>query len=258
MTDIIRAVLVDDEPLAIEGLRRLLAADPRISVVGEASNGKAGLALVISVTPDVVFLDISMPEGNGRDIARSAFALDPAPFIVFVTAHDQYAAEAFDLAVTDYVLKPLGRERVVRAVDRVAAAVRTRGQSVDRGSRGFWVPSSGTVTWLDSSLIDLIDAERDYVRVVTADRSYLLRSTLTEMMDRLDPSKFLRVHRSTIIARSQILGLRHTGKGAWSVQLACGGERPVGRTYLSKLRARPAQSFSPSPKIKNRRTDRFQ
>ena len=225
------AVIVDDEPLAVEGVRRMCAASGLVSIVGEAVDGASGLALIRQVSPQAVFLDITMPGLSGLDVARALRSMSPAPHVVLVTANDHFATEAFDLAVVDYVLKPIDPERLTRAIERVAALSVLR--VADDGV--LWVPYRGTVVRLAISDICRIDAERDYVRVSDAERSYLLRATLSDLAERLHEG-FLRIHRSTMIARDRIAGVRHAGGGSWTAIDLAGEEWPIGRTYLAHVR----------------------
>ena len=239
----LRTLIVDDEPLAVERMQIICAGTLALAVVGTASDGAAALRLIDALTPDLVLLDMTMPELDGLGVARSLGGKADAPAIVFVTAHDSFAVEAFDLDAVYYVLKPVTAERLERAIDRALAR---RGAGSPREASNwiaeFWVPHRSELLRIAAADVTRIDAERDYVRLHLdgsqgSSRSYLLLQTIAGLEARLDPAKFIRVHRSVILRRDRISGLRHDGLGVWSVELA--GEAPVriGRTYLAKVKA---------------------
>lgn len=244
---ILRTLIADDEPLAVERMQIICAGIPALAVVGTANDGAAALRLIDALTPDLVLLDMTMPELDGLSVARRLGGKDNAPAIVFVTAHDSFAVEAFDLDAVDYVLKPVTAERLERAIGR-ALARRGAGapREVSDWIAEFWVPHRSELLRIAADDVTRIDAERDYVRLHLGDnpvtnqggaRSYLLLQTIAGLEARLDPTRFIRVHRSVILRRDRIVGLRHDGLGVWSVELA--GEEPVriGRTYLGKVKA---------------------
>ena len=243
----LRTLIVDDEPLAVERMQIICAGIPALAVVGTASDGAAALRLIDALAPDLVLLDMTMPELDGLSVARRLGGKANSPAIVFVTAHDSFAVEAFDLDAVDYVLKPVTAERLERAIGR-ALARRGAGspREVSDWIAEFWVPHRSELLRIAADDVTRIDAERDYVRLHLAGsqagtqvgaRSYLLLQTIAGLEARLDPTKFIRVHRSVILRRDRIVGLRHDGLGVWSVELA--GEAPVriGRTYLGKVKA---------------------
>ena len=157
--------------------------------------------------------------------------------MIFVTAHEDFAVEAFDLEAIDYVLKPVGVERLERAVVR---ALSRRGAKRGGGGRWleeFWVPHRSELLRIEASQVERIDAERDYVRLHVGDRSYLLLQTIAGLEGRLDPTRFIRIHRSAILRRDRIRGLRHEGLGVWSVELDNGEALRIGRTYLRKVKS---------------------
>ena len=243
----LRTLIADDEPLAVERMQIICAGIPALAVVGTANDGAAALRLIDALTPDLVLLDMTMPELDGLSVARRLGGKENAPAIVFVTAHDSFAVEAFDLDAVDYVLKPVTAERLERAIGRALAR---RGVGTPREVSDwiaeFWVPHRSELLRIAADDVTRIDAERDYVRLHLAGsqagaqaiaRSYLLLQTIAGLEARLDPTKFIRVHRSVILRRDRIVGLRHDGLGVWSVELA--GEEPVriGRTYLARVKA---------------------
>ena len=229
------AIIIDDEPLAIEGLRRMCERTDKVEIIGEAANGQMGIELVNALRPDAVFLDIGMPGMTGLDVAAH-LAAGAAPLIVFVTAFDHFATQAFDLAVIDYVLKPLSRLRLERAIDRIGLAASHRGTAETRATDEFWAPSRGGMVRVSASSIRRISAERDYVLLETADRSYLLRASMTAMENRLDRSTFIRVHRSTIIRGDTVRELRHGGAGVWDAVDDLGNITRIGRKFLPRVR----------------------
>jgi two-component system response regulator AlgR len=241
----LRTLIVDDEPLAIERMQVLCAEIERLSVIGTANDGEAALRLAGKLQPDLVLLDMTMPGMDGLAVAREFGNGGKAPAVIFVTAHEHFAVEAFDLEAIDYVLKPAGRERLERAVDRVLARRGLRkadGPSDGGWLREFWVPHRSELLRIDASQVERIDAERDYVRLHVGQeggesRSYLLLQTIAGLEARLDPEQFIRIHRSTILRRDVIRGLRHEGLGVWSAELENGEALRIGRTYLRKVKA---------------------
>lgn len=239
----LRTLIVDDEPLAIERMQVICAALAGIEVVGTAQDGAAALRQIGALAPDLVLLDMTMPELDGLAVARALLRGDQAPAVVFVTAHDNFAVEAFDLDAVDYVLKPVTPERLDRAVARACA----RRGAAAAGAGGnwlseFWVPHRSELLRIAAADVDRIDAERDYVRLHVgqgngAPRSYLLLQTVSGLEARLDPERFIRLHRSTILRRDRITGLRHDGLGVWSAELSDGSTVRIGRTYLARAKA---------------------
>jgi len=233
----LRTLIVDDEPLAVERMQVICADLEHLSVIGTASDGGAALRLVDALSPDLLLLDMTMPEMDGLSVARALVGRADAPAVIFVTAHDDFAVEAFDLEAVDYVLKPVTPERLQRAIAR---AVIRRGQQASPASQWlaeFWVPHRSELIRIEAALVERIDAERDYVRLHVEQASYLLLQTIAGLEARLDPAKFIRIHRSCILRRDSIRGLRHEGLGVWSVEVAGGKVLRIGRTYLSRVKA---------------------
>lgn len=243
-TSTLRTLIVDDEPLAVERMQIICAGIPALAVVGTASDGAAALRLVEALAPDLLLLDMTMPELDGLGVARRLGGRENPPAVVFVTAYDSFAVEAFDLDAVDYVLKPVTAERLERAIGRALAR---RGEGRERRGNGdwigeFWVPHRSELLRIAVDDVERIDAERDYVRLHLATtggaaRSYLLLQTIAGLEARLDPEKFIRVHRSVILRRDRITGLRHDGLGVWSVELGEAEPVRIGRTYLAKVKA---------------------
>lgn len=231
----LRALVVDDEPLAIERLQILCAGLPGIQVVGTASDGAAALRLVEALRPDVMLLDIAMPGLDGLEVARTLASLDRSPAVIFVTAFDRFAVAAFDIAAVDYLLKPVSADRLARALLRIEGRAPV---SPEIGRiEEFWVPHRSEVIRIAAAEIERIDAERDYMRLHVGDRSYLYHQTISALEKRLDPARFIRLHRSTIVRRDRIAKLSHDGLGGWHADLACGTRVRIGRTYLAAVKA---------------------
>ncbi len=233
----LKTLIVDDEPLAIERMQVICAGLAGIEVVGTALDGRAALAAIDALHPDLVLLDMTMPELDGLAVARALARGESAPAVVFVTAHDNFAVEAFDLDAVDYVLKPVTAERLERAVARAAARRGARAAGGGDWLNEFWVPHRSELLRIAAADVDRIDAERDYVRLHVGDRSYLLLQTVSGLEARLDPDRFIRLHRSTILRRDRIAGLRHDGLGVWSAELDDGTTVRIGRTYLARAKA---------------------
>ena len=230
-------LIVDDEPLALERMALVCAGISGLRVVGTARDGAAALAAIAELSPELVLLDMTMPELDGLAVARALTKRDQAPAVVFVTAHDNFAVEAFDLDAVDYVLKPVTPERLERAVARALARRSTRARGEPQWLSEFWVPYRSELLRIAAANVERIDAERDYVRLHVAGRSYLLLQTVSGLEARLDPERFIRLHRSTILRRDRITGLRHDGLGVWSAELDDGTMVRIGRTYLSRAKA---------------------
>jgi len=241
----VRTLIVDDEPLAVERMQILCSRIPALQVVGTASDGAAALRLIEALTPDLVLLDMTMPEVDGLGVARALAGQPNRPAVVFVTAHDDFAVEAFDCDAVDYVLKPVAQERLERAVER-AQARRSAGvtevalrpeKPASEWIEEFWVPHRSELIRVAAADLERIDAERDYVRLHAGARSYMMLHTIAGLEARLDPECFIRLHRSTIVRKDRIAGLKHDGLGVWSVELVDGSVQRIGRTYLARVKA---------------------
>ena len=238
----LRSIIVDDEPLAVERLEILCADQPEIELIGTASDGASALRIAQQLNPDLIFLDIGMPRMDGISAARALALLDKKPAIIFVTAFDNFAVEAFDLDVADYVLKPVSGERLSRAIARAVTTLdadrqdKPKIQDSGEFATEFWVSHRSELIRIATLDIDRIEAERDYMRLYTNDRSFLLHQTITSLEQRLDPEKFLRIHRSHIVRRELVAGLRHEGGGVWHAMLADGSSMRIGRKYLADVK----------------------
>lgn len=233
----LRTLIVDDEPLAVERMQVICCKMEALHVVGTASDGAQALRLIEALEPDLILLDMTMPEVDGLAVAKTLARQENSPAVVFVTAHDNYAVEAFDLDAVDYVLKPVKPERLERAIQRALVRRGDGGGEITKWLDELWIPHRSELIRIDAEEVSRIDAERDYVRLHVEDRSYLLLQTIAGLEKRLDPAKFIRIHRSTILRKDRIKGLRHDGLGVWSAEMEDGEALRIGRTYLPKVKA---------------------
>jgi two-component system response regulator AlgR len=236
----LRTLIVDDEPLAIERLQILCAQMAEIAFVGTASDGEGALRLIEALSPELVLLDISMPGLDGIGVARALEGKANCPAIIFCTAFDQFAVAAFDVAAVGYLLKPVALDQLARTVSRVAGmrrAITAAPAAVPEWIEEFWVPQRSEVIRIAATDIDRIGAERDYMRLHIGKRSFLLHQTIGALEQRLDPARFVRLHRSAIVRRDWISKLRHDGLGTWYAVLGDTDEVRIGRSYLANARA---------------------
>ena len=238
----LRVLVVDDEPLAVERLQLLLARCPGVALVGTAPDGEAALRIAEAVNPDLLLLDIAMPGMDGIEVARALAASSIDPAIVFVTAFDNFAVAAFDVAAVDYLMKPVALDRLSRALDRAREQIgngrgaRTR-QPDSRYVAEFWVPDHHGLVRIAARDIDRITAERDYMRLHVGQRSWLIYRTIAKLEEELDPALFIRVHRSVILRRDTIAGLSRDGLGHWAARLTNGEEVRIGRSHIAEVKA---------------------
>lgn len=236
MGDPVRILIVDDEPLAAERLQMLCAEIGEVEVIGHAADGDAALAMLAESAPDLLLLDIAMPQLDGVSLARILEQRAVRPAVIFVTAYDHYALEAFDVAAIDYLLKPVAAERLARAIARVREVrpgpARPR-EELDQ----LWVPYRSEMIRIPAASIDRVEAERDYMRLHVGARSYLIHMTIAELEQRLDPRAFLRIHRSAIVRTDRIARAGKDDGGNWFAELADGHRLRVGRTYRARLKS---------------------
>ncbi len=234
----LRTIIVDDEPLAIERLQILCAQIEDLDLIGTAADGASALRLSENLKPDLILLDITMPIMDGIETAKSLSKLYSKPSVIFITAFDNFALEAFDLDVVDYVLKPVAMERLKRAIARVIESRNKNVRSVLESdyAQEFWVSHRNELIRIAALDIDRIEAERDYMRLYVGDRSYLLHQTISSLEQRLDPAMFQRIHRSHILRKDTIAGLRHEGGGVWHILLDNGESLRIGRKYLADVK----------------------
>lgn len=244
----IRALIVDDEPLARRGIRQLLEREPDVTVVGEARNGREALRALRTLDPELVFLDVQMPEVDGFAVLR-AVGPERMPPVIFVTAYDAFAVRAFDAHAIDYLVKPLREARFAEAVQRVrerlrsadavtlsrqlsallatTADARLAPQAVT--GRRIVVPTSTGELVLDAEQIDWIEADDYYAAVYTRGRRHLIRESLSSLESRLDPTRFVRVHRSAIVNLDRVREYRTDTPGECAVLLRDGTRIAVSR-----------------------------
>src|SRR5258706_5462761 len=253
MTDLnrIRVLVVDDEPLARGMVREMLESDPIAEIVGECSNGRDAVNAIKLLSPDLVFLDVQMPEFGGFDVLEFLKQENEhLPRVIFVTAYDQYAVRAFEVHALDYLLKPFDRERFMTAWER--AKVQLSKDQFDRRDQHIMalleelkagpryierlvVKTAGRVFFLDIKDIDCIEAEGNYVRVHNGPKSYLLRETISGLEAQLDPKEFLRIHRSAIVRIDKIKELQPWFHGEYHVILEGGKQLTLSRNYRANL-----------------------
>ena len=252
----IKTLIVDDEPLARRSLRLLLEDDHDIEIVAEAASGREALALIQKHSPDLVFLDIQMPELDGFGVLESIEA-EQLPAIVFVTAFDQYALRAFEFHALDYLLKPFDDARFEKALRQAKLQVEQRALNDlsqrlvallagrDTGApehaarpqylSRLLIKSAGRVFFLKADDIDYVRAEDYYVKLHVGRKAHLLRETMNEMEAKLDPAKFLRIHRSTIVNIERIRELQQHFNGEYIVLLHDGTELTLSRSRREQL-----------------------
>jgi two-component system, LytTR family, response regulator len=227
----IRALIVDDEPLARRGIRQLLAPYRDVVVVGECRNGREAVRALADARPDLVFLDVAMPGLDGFGAIR-VHGVARMPLTVFVTAHDEFAVRAFEAEALDYLVKPLSESRFRTTMTRVLDRLRARARAL------IAVPTETGELLLDTDEIDWIAARDDYAEIHAGPRTYRARATLRALAARLDPARFVRVHRSAIVCVNQVRELRTRSGAETVVRLRDGTEVPVSRRRLSQLRDR--------------------
>jgi len=232
----IRALVVDDEPLARSNLAVLLRLDPEIEIVGECGSGQEGLEQIRRKKPDLVFLDVQMPECDGFDVLE-LLGNDSPPAIVFVTAYHQYAVRAFEAGALDYLLKPFDNARFARALGRAKERI-LAGKDLPRKLDRLPIKSSGQVLFLKISEIDWIEAADYYACLHVGSKTHLLRRSMSELERDLDPAAFCRIHRSTIVNLERVRSLRLGEDGEYEVLLENGTSLRMSRGYRKQLQPR--------------------
>jgi two-component system response regulator AlgR len=234
----LRAILVDDEPPAIRRLSRALAQVPGVEVVGSTTSARDAVALIGTERPDLVFLDIAMPGLTGFEVLKR-IPPEVQPAVIFVTAYDAHAVQAFDVAAVDYLLKPIAQARLEEAVERGRLWFEARAASGIRPPPldSLWIHRRRAFVriWLEE--VEWIEGHGDYAKVHARESTGLTRTTLKALEEQLDPEQFVRVHRSAICRREAIVSLHRKPTGALYVLLVSGAEAPVGRRYMRSLRA---------------------
>ncbi len=247
----LRVLIVDDEPPARDLLREMLKPAPDAVVVGEAGDGVQAAQAIAELKPDLVFLDIRMPELDGFDVL-AALPEGPLPLVIFVTAFDTYAVRAFEIHAVDYVLKPFDRERLNEALQRARQRARmTRDNDQERRVLGLLQELAGHRRPLERVLvrtgarfefvrttdIDWIEAAGNYVTLHVGARTPLLRHTLAALEQQLDPARFRRIHRSVIVNLDRIQDIRPALGGEYSARLHDGTELRISRRYRQNVLA---------------------
>jgi two-component system, LytTR family, response regulator len=231
----IRAVIVDDEPLARSSLTVLLRRDPAIELVAECGSGAEALTAIRNTKPNLIFLDVEMPECDGFDILES-LGVDIPPAVIFVTAYDKYAIRAFETGALDYLLKPFDDARFDRAIARAKERI-GQNQSAPKTAGSFVVRSAGHIAFLKLAQIDWIEAADYYSRVHIGTKTHLLRRSLSELDAELDPSAFCRIHRSAIVKVDRVCGLEINASGEYDVLLDTGSRLRLSRRYRKHLQS---------------------
>lgn len=253
----LRVLAVDDEVLALRRLRLMLQAMPYVEQVGEADGVRDALAKIESLAPDVLLLDIRMRDGSGFDLVQALARRATAPAIVFVSAFNRFAVRAFETSAVDYLLKPIERDRLGKALQRArerrgeADAVQRvaelqeiignlRAAAADEGDPAyepeFWVRKGNALVKVPVDSIEWVASEDEYVRLNTATDSYLMRGSIRQLESRLDPARFVRIHRRWLVRKAAIVELRAVGLGRVEAVLRSGKHFKAGRVYGRRLR----------------------
>lgn len=259
MTAKIKTLIIDDEPLARRNLRLLLEKDPQIEILEECRNGREAVKAINALSPDLIFLDIQMPEMDGFDVLARV-GPERIQAIIFVTAFDQYALKAFDVHALDYLLKPYDDERFAHALNRAKSQIEAR--EIDRLSKRLlalleerdserkgarqqqnyltrvMIKVSGRVTLLKVDEIDFIEADGNYAKLHVGRKAHLLREKMHDLEGRLDPAKFVRIHRSVIVNLDRIKEMHPHFNGDYIVVLEDGRKLRLSRTRRENLEAR--------------------
>ena len=248
----IRTLIVDDEAMARERILGLLSQEQDVEVIGQCSDGQQAVSAIQQLSPELVFLDVQMPAVDGFGVIRQVGA-ERMPMVVFVTAYDEYALQAFEVHALDYLLKPFGRDRLQQCLDH-ARHQRDRRRAGDLGKSllalvqdfrpeqkrqdRLVVKSGGRVFFVRTDEIDWIEAAGNYVRLHMKDQSHLFRETMNQMESRLDPQRFFRIHRSRIVNTERIKELQPWFNGEYVVLLQNGAQLRLSRSYREKLEER--------------------
>ncbi|MCC6938301.1 MAG: response regulator transcription factor [Flavobacteriales bacterium] len=246
----IRTIIVDDEPAACARLAKLLAMDPEVEVVGEARNGQEAVDAVNKFRPDLLFLDVQMPQMNGLE-AVGKIPEDRLPFVVFVTAHDQYALKAFDVNAVDYLLKPYDDERFFASLEKAKKhidmrindkltgklmnLVREHLHAKSEYTEVFSIRDKGREHKVNSADILYLRAEGNYLNLQLKDRHFLFRMTMNSVESELDPERFLRIHRSYIVNRTHVRNARYSGNNEFIFSMSNNERIVSGRSYKDQI-----------------------
>jgi DNA-binding LytR/AlgR family response regulator len=259
----LRVLTIDDEVLALRRLKLLLQTIPQVDHAGEAGSCRDALAKIDSLKPDAILLDIKMRDGNGFDVIEAINHRQNAPAVIFVTAFDEFAVQAFDSAVSDYLLKPVERDRLMRALDRVqrrhklldaeqrvdelhqiVRALRSARQgNANPYESEFWLRSSGGLVRVPVDVIESVSSEDEYIAIHTPTGSHLMRGSIRQFSERVEPGLFVRIHRRWLVKQTAIAELRTRAMNSAEIVLRNGQRLPAGRVYLKELR-RTVQGFA--------------
>lgn len=245
----IKAIIVDDEPLARKRIVQLLEKEADVEIIVECGDGLTAISAINEHQPDLIFLDIQMPEVSGFDVLRRSETVKP-PVVIFVTAYDRFTIQAFDFSAVDYLLKPFGEERFRRAVSRARQSLQTKAGNFSDTSlarlldhleagRGFLarliVNHKNSLIIVPISDIDWIEAYGNYLKIHCGAKTYLWRGTMTDLASRTDPSVFLRIHRSTLVNINSIEELQPTLGGQYTVTMRGGAKLTLSRNYRKSV-----------------------
>jgi two-component system LytT family response regulator len=244
----IRVLIVDDEPIARRGIRLQLKGEPEIEIVGECADGMEAVAAIKTKSPDLVFLDVQMPEMDGFEVIE-AVGVERMPRVIFVTAYDQYTLRAFEVHALDYLLKPFDRDRFVNALNHARSSLE-RGEfnrqlirllddrlAARKPLERLVIKSGGRIYFLNVEEVDWIEAADNYVELHVGRESHLLRETISGLAARLDPGRFLRIRHSTIVNIERVKELRPLFRGEYVIVLQDGTELTSSRRYRKNLDA---------------------
>lgn len=240
----IKALIVDDEPLARDRIREMLKEHPEVEVIGEARNGQEAIDSVTTHNPDLVFLDVQMPDLDGFDVLQNLKA-EQIPLVIFVTAYDHHALRAFDVHAVDYLTKPFDRKRFAEAIDHAkvfmkgakepdTARILSMLQEIRAGARyleRFAIKNGETVFFVRAEDVDAIEAQGNYVRLNLAGSSHLLRDTLNNIESQINPRMFVRIHRRTIVNIDRVKEVQTWARGEYRVVLVTGAHYTLSRGY---------------------------
>jgi two-component system LytT family response regulator len=240
-----RVLIVDDEPLARDRIRELLKDDREIQIIGEARNGREAIEAINANAPDLVFLDVQMPDINGFEVLN-ALNLKRLPLIIFVTAFDQHAVRAFEVHAIDYLMKPYDRQRFAKALDHAKCQMKQPLRTADTGGiirlleelktgvrylERFAIKTGEKVLFVRAAEVDSIEAEGNYLRLNVAHGSHLMRETINSIEAQIDPRRFVRIHRSTIVNMNRVKELQAWARGEYRVVLHSGASFKLSRGY---------------------------
>jgi two-component system, LytTR family, response regulator len=236
---VLRAVIIEDEPLALARLSRLLQSHDDVNVVGEAGNATDAMSLIQAHEPQLLFLDIEMPRANGFELLH-AIEHEPRPVVIFTTAHPEFAHKAFEVNAADYLVKPFDDERLTRAMERArrllaAPATPETATRPSRHRERYAVRVRGEIVLVNVGDVEWVSAEGNYARLHAGEKSYLIRDSMQRLEETLEPTLFARVHRSAIVNLTRVKKLVLDRDGSYEIVLESGATVPVGATYRSRV-----------------------